>query len=103
MKKEILIQVEDYAKKLHAFDYWSGEVKSSAILAPAYEATANLQKIFSTDKEDVWVIINDYAKKLHSVDYWSGEVKSSAILKPAYDSLDKLEQVIMKFSPRKKM
>jgi hypothetical protein len=104
MKNEILIQVEDYAKKLHAVDYWSGEVKSSAILAPAYEATANLQKIFGTDK-DVWVIINDYAKKLHSVDYWSGEVKSSAVLKPAYDARDKLEQIIMKLdiSPRKKM
>lgn len=104
MKTDVLIQIEDYAKKLHGVDYWSGEVKSSAILASAYEATANLQQIFGTDKE-TWLIINDYAKKLHSVDYWSGEVKSSAVLKPAYDCLDKIEQVIMKLdvSPRKKM
>lgn len=92
-KKDILIMIEDYAKHLHAVDYWSGKVKSSSILNPAYEVRAKLEKIFNKNEES-WIQINDYAKHLHKVDYWSGKVKSSSILIPAYESLDKMKQII---------
>jgi len=40
---ELLKLVEDYARHLVAVDFWSGKVKASAILTPAYEARARLE------------------------------------------------------------
>lgn len=90
--------IEDYAKKLDAVDYWSGNIKSSLILNSAYEAKSKITDFLSFMKEDnkkeVMKLIEDYAKNLKEVDYWSGQMKSSLILNKAYEFKNKIENFL---------
>ena len=91
--------VEDYSRKLATVDYWSGNVKNSSILKPAYEAKEKLELVLGEMKPEVWSQIEDYAHKIQAVDYWSGNVKNSSLLKPAYDAQAALKETIDQLTP----
>jgi len=40
--------VEDYARHLVKVDFWSGKVKNSCYLTPAYDAKAKLEKALAS-------------------------------------------------------
>lgn len=93
----LLEKIESYAKQLQQVDFWSGKVKNSATLAPAYEAQHDLQnslKSHGLDNEQSWQLIESYAKDLELVDNWSGKVLSSSLLDKAYASRNKIENLI---------
>lgn len=43
-QNDIMKLVEDYARHLVAVDFWSGKVKNSVILDPAYAAKKRLEQ-----------------------------------------------------------